>query len=311
MFGSEDDFLALIDRYFPRDDGMLVGRGDDCAVFSCPQKMCVTSDLFIEDVHFRRHYFSPFDIGYKSLAVNLSDIAAMGAKPLAFSLSLAFPTDIDAVFWSDFFSGMATLASRYGVILSGGDLSRADKILINITVWGDCSAAYCQRGNCSVGDKIVLVGQIGLARTGFLLLEAGIASRQFSQAAAAHLRPEPLLEAGQKLASFSGVKSMMDISDGLVRDLPRLLGGKFGAEIDADALPIEQVVLERCAVSGQNPFEFALVGGEDYALAAVVAADSKDDLSVLAGKIIGTVCETPGLFLHGKPFVGQGFDHFG
>ena len=311
MFGCEDDVLALIDRYFPRDDGMLVGRGDDCAVFSCPQKMCVTSDLFLEDVHFRRRYFSSFDIGYKALAVNLSDIAAMGAKPLAFSLSLGVPTGIEAEFWGGFFSGMATLARRYGVILSGGDLSRSDKILINITVWGDCSAAYCQRGNCSAGDKIFLVGQIGLARAGFLLLEDGISLQQFPQAVAAHLRPEPLLEAGQKLAAFSGVRAMMDISDGLFRDLPRLLGGKFGAEIDADALPIAPAVLSWCATSGQNPLEFALVGGEDYALAAVVSSDAVDDLPVSQGRIIGTVCETSGIFLHGKPLVCQGFDHFG
>ncbi len=317
MFGSEDDFLALIDRYFPRTDGMVLGRGDDCAVFSCPQKICVTSDLFIEDVHFRRRYFSPFDIGYKSLAVNLSDIAAMGAKPLALSLSLGFPQGIGAAFWADFFSGMASPASRFGVVLSGGDLSRADKLTINITVWGDASGGYLSRGNCRVGDKILLVGQVGLARLGLLALEKGLGLQEFPQASAAHLRPEPLLVVGQKLAAFSGVRSMMDISDGLVRDLPRLFGGKFGVEIDADAFLPASEIIKWCKISGENPMEFALVGGEDYALAAVVAPeivpdilDVLKDLPDWSGKIIGTVCEKKGIFLHGKPFVSQGFDHF-
>lgn len=311
MFGSEDDFLALIDDFFP-DCGMLVGRGDDCAVFSCPEKICVTSDLFIEDVHFRRSYFSPFDIGHKALAVNISDIAAMGAVPLGFSLSLAIPPGLDQAFWSGFFSGMSSLAQKYSLVLSGGDLSRADKLAVNITVWGDCSSGYRLRGVCLEGDRIFLVGQIGLARTGFSLLESGLDLPGYSRAIAAHLRPTPQVEAGIQLANFEGVRAMMDVSDGLARDFSRLLGPDMGVEIEMESTRLDADILSWCARTGENPFEFALIGGEDYALVAVVDKHLAPRLggAVPQGYFIGTVCKKAGIFLRGTPLSCQGFDHF-
>lgn len=312
MIGSEADFLALIDRFFP-NHGMLVGRGDDCAVFSCPEKMCVTSDLFIEDVHFRRRYFSPFDIGHKALAVNISDIAAMGAVPLGFSLSLAVPTGLDQSFWSGFFSGMSGLAQKHALFLSGGDLSRADKLAANITIWGDCSSGYRLRGHCREGDKIFLVGKIGLARTGLFLLESGMSSRGYSRAIEAHLRPLPQVEAGIQLAGLEGVMAMMDVSDGLARDFPRLLGPDMGVEIELDHADLDSEIVSWCSRTGENPLEFALLGGEDYALVAVVDKQAVvrlgDELG-LQGRFIGTVCKKAGIFLQGVPLTCQGFDHF-
>ncbi len=310
MPASEDDFLALIDRFFP-NHGMLVGRGDDCAVFSCPEKMCVTSDLFVEDVHFRQRYFAPFDIGHKALAVNLSDIAAMGARPLGFSLSLAVPSGPGESFWSDFFGGMSALAQKHGLFLSGGDLSRSDKLAVNITAWGDCSRGYRLRGVCSEGDQIFLVGPAGLARTGFSVLESGASTQGYDRAIAAHLRPQPQVEAGLRLAGLEGVKAMMDVSDGLVRDFPRLLGPDMGVEIELEREDIDPEVVCWCSQTGQDPLEFSLLGGEDYALVAVVDRGAGASVeAAVQGRYIGTVRGQTGIFLRGRRLGCQGFDHF-
>src|SRR6056297_3491168 len=138
MVHSEDDFLSLIDRYFPNDSkSMQVGRGDDCAVVTVPGRICVTTDLFLEDIHFRRAYFGPGDIGHKSLAVNISDIAAMGGRPLGFSVGLTVPPGLDGGFWEAFMAGMADLAARHDLVLTGGDLSRGERLGVCVTVWGD------------------------------------------------------------------------------------------------------------------------------------------------------------------------------
>ncbi len=171
---SEEQFLELIDTYFPRDHKFLtLGRGDDCAVFTGDKEMCVSSDLFLEDVHFRRDYFTAEDIGYKALAVNVSDIAAMGAHPVAFTMDLMAPSDLDDEFWNGFFKSMSMLARQNDMVLAGGDLSRADKLGVSITAFGTApgSKRFLTRGNCVPGDILFTVGDLGLARAGLMTLE--------------------------------------------------------------------------------------------------------------------------------------------
>lgn len=312
---NEDQFLKLIDTHFPRDHEFLkLGRGDDCAVIPGGKDICVSSDLFIEDIHFRRDYFTPEDIGYKALAVNISDIAAMGAKPISFTMDLMVPDGLDDEFWNGFFKGMSMLARQNDIALAGGDLSRADKLGVSISIFGVAggSGTFLTRGNCATGDILFTIGDLGLARAGFMTLEAaGAQGREvFPAAVLAHLRPKPKVLIGT-LLNAAGINSLMDVSDGLARDLPRLLGPTLGADLTISADALNGNVLAFALGVGADPVEEAVLGGEDYALLGAVSPNNMDKVESVPGlTVIGTVTDTPGIVLNGKTFTAEGFDHF-
>ncbi|MEF2231061.1 MAG: thiamine-phosphate kinase [Pseudodesulfovibrio sp.] len=312
---SEEQFLQLIDTCFPRDGQPLVlGRGDDCAVLAGDKQYCVSSDLFLEDVHFRRDYFTAGDIGYKALAVNLSDIAAMGALPVAFTMDLMAPADITDEFWNEFFQSMAMLARQNDMVLAGGDLSRADKLGVSITVFGVAKGdgKFLTRGNCAPGDTLFTVGDLGLARAGLMTLESlkDKAREAFPAAVNAHLRPKPKMLVGTLLKA-AGAKGLMDVSDGLARDLPRFLGPNLGADITLTAEQLNGNVLAFALAMGVDPVEEAILGGEDYALLGCSEPLNMVRVKTVPGlTVIGAVTGTPGLTVNGKPFTANGFDHF-
>lgn len=224
---SEDHILRCIDACFPRsDEHLILGRGDDCALLSATEPLCVSTDLFLEDVHFRRSYFTPYEIGHKALAVNLSDIAAMGASPCGFSMGFMIPNNLTEEYLTELMQGMADLAAHYNVPLTGGDLARSHQLGFSITVWGkkQPKGTFLQRGTCQTGDVLFTVGSLGLARVGLYFLETQgrSACSMYPQACKKHLTPEPQLTAAAILASYP--VSLMDLSDGLARDIPRLLG---------------------------------------------------------------------------------------
>jgi thiamine-monophosphate kinase len=312
FLSSEQDFLALIDRYFSNDHaGLSLGRGDDCAVFTCPGSLCVTTDLFVEDVHFRRSYFSPGDIGHKALAVNLSDLAAMGATPLGFSLALVAPREIFTSFWDAFFRAMAQLATRYDLVLTGGDLSGGEKIVVGITAWGAPTGKVLTRGQTRVGDILFVVGNLGLARTGLLVLEKGLSPASFPQSVKHHHRPDPKVDQGRILSGMPGVRGIMDVSDGLDQDLPRFLAAGQGADMAFDPAMIHPEVMGYCANHGLDPARFCLRGGEDYALLGAVEPGALESVlqRVPEAWPLGTVTEG-GFHLQGRQIELQGFDHF-
>ncbi|GAB7081358.1 thiamine-phosphate kinase [Megalodesulfovibrio paquesii] len=338
---SEDDFLALIDTHFPRAHGHVVlGRGDDCAILSMGEAICLSTDLFLEDVHFRRGYFSPADIGHKALAVNVSDIAAMGGQPLGFSLGLMVPPNLPRSFWDALFSGMAAHAAAQGVALTGGDLSGAPLLGFSLTIWGRPGPGLplLRRGPVQPGDRLVVLGpsgQLGLARQGLRLLETfgRDALQDWPACTAAHLRPEPQVALGLTLAAIPGVHGCMDISDGLARDLPRLLAfGQeqtvsptssnspmaptapmpLGARLQLEPACLHPELRAACAAAGLDPVQEAVQGGEDYALLAAVSPASLADLqAAIPGALeIGEVVEMPGVFCNDSKLSGSGFDHF-
>ena len=315
---SEDEFLALLDRHFPRDhEGVALGRGDDAAVIECPDRLCLTKDLFVENVHFRRGYFTPADVGHKALAVNLSDIAAMGARPTGFLLGLASPGDVDREYWEEAMAAMAALAARFDVPLVGGDLVRGDAIAISVTVWGAAgpSGRFLTRGSAAPGDILCVVGDLGLARVGLGLLEKDGpgAAAAWPAAVAAHLRPGPKVAEGLVLAGLPGVTACMDVSDGLARDLPRLLPPDCGADIFFAPSALHPEVTAHAAGHGRPPEKVAMFGGEDYALLAAVQPDAWTEArrALPEAKAVGVVTPRPGFTLNGQPFDERGFDHFG
>jgi len=312
---SENDFLALIDRHFPADHPHLrLGRGDDCAVITCPPEMCVTTDLFLEDVHFRRSYFSAADVGHKALAVNLSDVSAMGARPLGFSLGLTIPAGLPDAWWEEMFSGMAGLAGEAGVALTGGDLSAGGKVGLCLTVWGapPPGGRFLRRRQGLPGDVLFLVGEVGLARTGLHLLEAGAEASAYPASKAAHLRPGLHLGAALALSTAPGVRGLMDVSDGLAMDLPRFLAPGTGADLRLAPADLHPEIVAYTTAHGRDPVRWAVRGGEDYALLGACAPDAWPELAATlpGARAIGAVTSCPGLFLSGRPLDLAGFDHF-
>lgn len=315
---SEDDFLALLDRHFPNAaPGVTLGRGDDAAVLGALPGACVTTDLFVENVHFRRTYFTPADLGHKALAVNLSDVAAMGCRPAGFVLGLICPDDTDRTFWDAVLTGMAALARRFDVPLVGGDLSRGDALAFSITAWGipGPSGRVLTRKTAAPGDLLCLAGDIGLSRVGLAMLEAQgrAAMDAWPAATAAHLRPHPRVEAGLALAAIEGVTACMDVSDGLARDLPRLLPPGLGAQLSLPAPHLPPEVVAYAEQQGVAPEITAFLGGEDYALLATVKPHDWPAVqrALPQARTIGTVLGAPGCHLNGNPFTESGFDHFG
>jgi len=314
---SEQAFLDLVDFCFPtRHTHMLLGRGDDCALLATPPALCLSTDLFLEHAHFKRDYFTPFDIGHKALAVNLSDLAGMGVKPLGFSLGLMAPHTLDRAFWKELFTGMAALAERYDLPLTGGDLSRAEVIGLCITVWGEpgVSGRVLRRQACLENDVLFLCGEIGMGRAGLMALEdtGRKAMKTHPKACEAHLRPQPRIIEGLALTETDGVRGAMDVSDGLAQDLPRFLGPTLGADLEIAPSMLHPEVLAYCESAELDPVDFAMLGGEDFCLLGVVSSDDWDELvkKLPLAHLIGQVRKEPGLRLNGKPFTLAGFDHF-
>lgn len=350
---SEDSLLRTLGRYFPvQHPSLLLGRGDDCCVLRAGNPLCVSADLFLEDVHFRNSYFSPREVGHKSLAVNISDIAACGARPTAFTLCLALPPAIQTSWLEEFFAGMGELAQQHRMVLAGGDLSHADKVHISITVWGEVSSSgtYLARGGSIPGDTLFVIGELGLARAGLHLLEAQgrAALDTWPQACAAHLKPQPQVDAGLTLARIGGGSRppvLMDISDGLARDLPRLLGltGVFGMQTQGASDSVKEgapmggstrgerggmglgaeIILPEGLLhpeliayargQGLHPVSEAYLGGEDYALLGACAPDLLPPLHAALPHLhsIGTVTDTGTILCNNAPAPAEmGFDHF-
>jgi len=312
-FLSEQAFLDFIDRFFPPgNEKVIVPRGDDCGVIQCAERMCLSSDLFLEDVHFRRASFPPEDVGYKALAVNVSDIAAMGAIPQGFNLSLMIPKDLDEEFWPRFFKGMAELAREHGMTLLGGDLSRAGWLGVDITIWGAAPERLMLRGQCRAGDILFALGPLGLARVGFTLLEEGGNPADYPQGVRSHLHPRLFVSESRRLAEQSWVRGLMDVSDGLAMDVGRFLGPGLGLELTMTEQDLEAEVARFAAQRGEDPLHFSLQGGEDYALLGGIKPGCEESLRQIFpdALILGTVTQEPGIRVQGEPFHSPGFDHF-
>lgn len=326
-FSSEDAILQALNRIFPNTHPCVaIGRGDDCAVLRPSGPLCVSTDLFLEHVHFRQTYFSPEQIGRKALAVNLSDLAACGARPLGFSLGLTLPPHYSAQKVQALFQGMATLAAQHHIALTGGDLSRGQNLGLCITIWGEAAfpgAPFLHRGKAQPGHLLFLVKRAGtgpgLARVGFLSLEhAPESSAQiYPQAIRAHLEPEPLVTEGLALAAFAATHpeanmGLMDLSDGLARDVPRLLGPGLAAHltIDPHTLPLD--VIHYAQEHNQDPVACAWIGGEEYLLLGSCAPQAANALyrEVPGVMFIGEAYSGSRILVNNAPAPESGFDHF-
>ena len=310
----------LIAEYFTRPvQRAVLGVGDDCALIAPGpgQQLAVSSDMLVEG----RHFLSTVDpqrLGHKALAVNLSDLAACGARPLAFTLALALPR-ADPAFLAPFARGLLALADRHGIELVGGDTT-AGPLNICITAFGEVPAGTALlRSGARPGDRVWVSGRLGDAR---LALEAfrgsvALAGEDFARVREAMECPEPRVALGQALRGVAS--SAIDLSDGLLGDLGHVLRASgVGATIDRDAIPRSAVLAAASAAWQQT---CVLAGGDDYEL-LFTAGPGHDDAVRAAGRDagiavtpIGCIEAAPGLRVHdrdGQPLTLDlhGFDHF-
>src|SRR3712207_253665 len=258
---SEFDFInSLRQRVAASTQSVVTGIGDDAAVFrsSSGKETVITADLLVEDIDFRRNTTPPYLLGHKALAVSLSDIAAMGSRPLWCLISIGVPEDVwETDFVDRLYDGWMDLANRYGVQLIGGDTSRAnERIVIDSIVLGECSAGLAvKRTGASPGDHIYVTGSLGAAAAGLRLIERGAHlaeqnlgdedSQKLDHVLLRQLRPEPRVGWGMVLGEERLATSMIDLSDGLSSDLNRLCDASgVGALIDSALLPVDDRVQE-------------------------------------------------------------------
>lgn len=257
---GEFDLIQRFLACFPRAR-VPVGPGDDCAVLAPSKRaLCVTTDAVVEDVHFTRATFSPADIGHKALAVNLSDLAAMGAVPRWFVCALALPRDFPPRELSALGRGMAALAKAHRISLVGGNFTSAREVSVTLTVTGELSHPPLLRTGARPGDLLYVSGTLGDARLGLQQLQAGV---RRGAAVKRQRRPEPRIALGQVAARFASAG--MDVSDGLAQDLGHLCAAsRVGVALDLERLPLSPAVRSALGPEG------ALQGGEDYELLLAV-----------------------------------------
>lgn len=324
--------LSLIDRIRRRAGSrpphLRLGIGDDCAILRPPARheIVVTTDFSLEGRHFRRDWHSPASIGHRTLARGLSDLAAMGAKPLAAFLSLAMPAGIarNAAWLDGFLSGLLTLAKAHNVPLAGGDTAEApgDAVLADIVLLGAAPTGRAlRRSTARPGDLLYVTGSLGGASAELRALVAK--PRRFREATASeghpHLFPQPRLAVGQTLLRRGLATAAIDLSDGLSTDLMHLCAeSRVAAELDASALPLHPLA---SALGPEAALSAALRGGEDYELLFAARPSAKIPREVAGIPItrIGVITPArkgrPQITLtdatgHRQPLAPQGWEHF-
>jgi thiamine-monophosphate kinase len=262
-----DAFVRRIRRGGPAPRGVMVDVGDDAAVVrvNARENLVVTTDAMVEGVHFERRWFGGPGLGRRLAAVNLSDIAAMGAEPRFALISLAIPPGTSAAFVEGIEHGAVEALARWGARVVGGNITSTRGALVcDMTLLGTCARGRAWRRRAKSGDVIVVAGELGAAAAGVETLRSG---RRTGRLVGAYLRPAPRLEVSRALSSTRRVRGAIDVSDGLSSDLIHLCrANRLGCEIHASSLPVARGVPGFCRARGIDPVEWTLHAGEDYAL---------------------------------------------
>ncbi|HLN87152.1 MAG TPA: thiamine-phosphate kinase [Candidatus Limnocylindrales bacterium] len=304
--------------------GVRIGIGDDCAwVDHLSRSSLITADLLIESIHFDLKWTSLDALGYKSLAVNLSDIAAMGGVPRYAIISLGIPGNFDSKQITEFYRGFHRLARRCGVVLIGGDTNIAKSLIVSVCVIGDPPARPVRRRGAKVGDDIYVTGTLGDSALGLALLRKQLPVSKrgaVAQLLARHHRPTPRLTAGALLARRKLATAMIDISDGLLQDLAHICRASgTGAMIWSERLPLSRAYIALAGKAGERP---ALNGGEDYELLFCARQRQRERIEKLSASAQTRItrigrCVTAALGItvldsSGRPLFmpAKGYDHF-
>ena len=269
---SETQLLARIFPLLPAGSSTLVGPGDDAAVVQAPDgRFVVSTDVLVEDHHFRRVWSSGYDVGWRAAMQNLADCAAMGARGSSLVVALVIPPDLEVAWVTELARGLADGCARHGAAVVGGDLSGGERVVVAVTVHGDLDGRPpVLRSGARPGDVVAHAGVLGRSAAGLALLEAGRRGVA-EELVAAFLRPDPPLAAGVR-AALAGATAMLDVSDGLVRDAGRIAAAS-SVFIDLDdplVVLAEDVAALRPASEAlaADPLPWVLTGGEDHGMLA-------------------------------------------
>jgi len=328
--------FELINQFFrrslPKKQNDVTGIGDDCAIMTFNEQLfqLVTTDMLIEKTHFIKKRIHAKDLGYKALAVNFSDIAAMGGEPSGIFLSLGLPGSMKISWLKNFMNGFFELSEKYKAPLLGGDTTRSESgIIINVMVIGRVKKGNVKkRSGSRPGDKICVTELLGDSSAGLKLLMDGhnrnLNERDRKYLIQRHRRPPHSLEEGQWLGRKNSVHAMIDISDGIGSDLYHLIEvSKLGIDVRLDDLPVSDALVKLAETSGNDIYDYAVNGGEDYGLLItvdpLVCEDIKKSFESTFDKplfIIGEVTkEHTGVNYFEqdsiREFNNKGFDHFG
>ena len=315
---GEFDLIARLAPFLATGgDGLVVGHGDDAAVLDLGGRgVCLAVDVLVDEVHFRRDVSSMADVGWKAVAVNCSDMAAMGATPGVAVVGLCRPATVPATDIEGLYSGMAAACAQWGLRLVGGDTVAAQALAVSVTVLGDIDVAKAvRRSGATVGDRLLLVGELGRAAAALALLDKGLDAAD--DLLAAHRRPVAHVAAGTALAA-AGATAMIDVSDGFGADLMHICrASDVAAVVDAAALPIPPGVDAAAQQLGTDALDFVVGGGDDYALLAAVPADTAAATAqAVGGIVVGEVVDGPASATLRLPdgstrdLAGAGWDHY-
>ncbi|RNL79875.1 thiamine-phosphate kinase [Marmoricola solisilvae] len=304
---GEFGLIAELTARFEQGTAVYVGPGDDGAVLRTPKgHVVVSTDLLVENRHFRRDWASATDVGHRAAAQNLSDVNAMGGRTTGLTVGLVLPADLPAQWVLDLADGIAAEAGLVGASVIGGDITRGSEVVIAVTVLGECAVAPVLRSGAGAGDVLAICGRQGWAAAGLAVLGRGFRSPR--AVVEAHQRPEPPYDAGPAAAQ-AGATSMIDVSDGLVADVGHIATSS-GVAIDvwSTAFTIDEPLTAVGAALGVDPMQFVLGGGEDHPLVATFPAGT----TLPDGfRQIGTVAAGAGVTVDGEAYAGEtGWTHF-
>ncbi|HEY4007470.1 MAG TPA: thiamine-phosphate kinase [Pseudonocardia sp.] len=305
---GEFGLIARVTRGRVQPASTLLGPGDDAALVAAgDRRVAVSTDLLVEGVHFRLDWSTPEQVGRKAAAVNLADVAAMGAVPTALLVGLGCPGGTPAAVADGLAAGLWAVAGAHGAGVVGGDVVSAPSIVVAVTVLGDLQGrAPVTRSGARPGDVLALAGRLGLAAAGLAALSSGVEAP--GEVLQGHRVPSPPYAAGPA-ASDAGATAMIDVSDGLLADLGHIARAS-GVAIDvrSAALPRPPALLRFAEAMRQDPLRWLLTGGEDHALVATFPPGAPLPCGWIP---IGSVRDGAAVTVDGQPHGGPpGWDHF-
>ena len=300
--------------------GLIQGIGDDCAVFVTGENRygLITTDISIENVHFKSSCASPEEIGFKAMSGNMSDIAAMGGRPCLAFVSLGLPRGLDASYVESLYRGMTRAAGAGGPKIAGGDISSSEVLVINITVYGEAGPEKpVMRKGAQTGDTIYLTGTTGPSRAGLEILTDGIDRGLYPELVKKHLTPGNRTNDVEEILTLYRPSAMIDVSDGLLSDLRHLCeASDRGFVLFSEKIPVSPELQAYARDRGKGPLAYVLNSGEEFELvftASVSPVETRHLRSGIPVTPIGSIVEN-GFFLSEKGTKKEiaitGYDHF-
>lgn len=306
---GEFALVAAVTARLPQGPGVLLGPGDDAAVVTARDgRVVATTDLLVERRHFRRDWSSATDIGHKAAAQSLADVAAMGAVPTALLVGLAAPADLPVTWALELTDGLRAECDLVGASVVGGDVTRADTVVVAVTALGSLQGREpVRRSGARAGDVVAVAGRLGWAEAGLAVLTRGFRSPRLL--VGAHRRPEPPYDAGPE-ASRLGATSLVDVSDGLVADLGHVAAASgVGVDLRSADFAVPDTLRDAGSALGIDPLRWVLAGGDDHALVATFPAGT---VLPPRWRTVGTVHEGDAVTVDGLAWAGAGgHAHFG